>query len=118
MRAQKRLQKEAELKAIKRSKAREQKEKREKEKRQNLLQEVQVNFLSSEISISEDDGAGQLSNLRAIALIENETRRYGFNLKGKLVNIIIFPFLGRRKPRPRNVRGGTPLMAILRVSTH
>ena len=51
-----------------------------KEKRRNLLQEVQV---SSHQRSSEDDGAGQLSNLRAIALIENETRRYGSNLKRK-----------------------------------
>ena len=37
-------------------------------------------MLSSEVSSSEDDGAGQLSNLRAIALIENETRRYESSL--------------------------------------
>ena len=59
---------------------RELKEQGEKEKRQSLLQEVQVHVLSSEVSSSEDDGAGQLSNLRAIALIENETRRYVSNL--------------------------------------
>ena len=50
-------------------KKREEKKKREKEKRQTLLDEVQVHVLSSEILNSEDDGAGQLSNLRAIALI-------------------------------------------------
>ena len=58
--------------------------KRRKEKRKTLLDEVQVHVLSSEVSISNDDGAGQLSNLRAIALIENETRRYDYNLKNKI----------------------------------
>ena len=87
---------------MKRAKKREQKEKRENEKRydyncmkvtnstpnnnlpcrKSLLEVVQVHVVSSDISSSDDDGAGQLSNLRAIALIENETRRYVYsNLK-------------------------------------
>ena len=44
--------------------------------RKSLLEAVQVHMVSSDISSSDDDGAGQLSNLRAIALIEDETRRY------------------------------------------
>ena len=58
------------------TKARELKEEREREKRKSLLQEAQVQQLSSEVSSSEDGEAAQCSNLRAIALIENETRRY------------------------------------------
>ena len=52
------------------------KEERDCEKRKSLLQEAQLQQLSSEVSSSEDDEAAQCSNLRAIALIENETRRY------------------------------------------
>ena len=47
--------------------------------RKSLLEAVQGHVVSSDISSSEDDGAEQLSNklsnLRAIALIEDETRR-------------------------------------------
>ena len=55
---------------------RELKEEREREKTKNILQEAQIQQLSSEVSSSEDDEGAQCSNLRAIALVENETRRY------------------------------------------
>ena len=97
-RAIRRLAKEAKDKALKRAKEREAKEQREKEKRYDLnisstpnnnvltyrkalLEAVTVHVVSSDLSSSEDDGAEQLSNklsnLRAIALVEDETRRYG-----------------------------------------
>ena len=51
-------------------------EEREREKRKSLLNEAQIQQLSSEVSSSEEDEAAQCSNLRALALVENETKRY------------------------------------------
>ena len=66
--------------------AREAKEETEWEKRKNLLQKAQIQQMSSEVSSSEDDEGAKCSNLRAIALVENETRRYSHFTHSSLIN--------------------------------
>ena len=59
------------------SAAREAREQKETAKRKTLLAAAcRSELVSSEISSSEDDESAQCSNLQAIAMVENESRRY------------------------------------------
>ena len=113
-RTARRLEKEAREKALKRVKKREEKEKRDNDKRYDLdissthnintnvithrealLEAITVHVVSSDPSSSEGDEAEQLSNklsnLKAIATVEEETLRYKYSTLDLATNNT-FPF--------------------------